>query len=194
MTVSYHIEEYSPYTSGYTPWMIDPQELNRYSYALNNPLKYTDPEGNQQTNPIAQAAQALWQSGVPQLRVLAWGLLIAAGAYEIYNTQQGTGSSVGSTLVEVVKTAVDLTKTVVGKIGNYLFAKQDKSREAYDQHKQNLDSLRNQLKDKERELERATGPKSREPIQRDIDRLQKKITGEEKEMNKQKWPKGPPQP
>jgi RHS repeat-associated protein len=36
---------------GYNPYMsytiINPQENNRYSYTLNNPLKYTDSEGNQ---------------------------------------------------------------------------------------------------------------------------------------------------
>jgi len=29
------------------PGAFDPQALNRYSYALNNPLRYTDPTGNE---------------------------------------------------------------------------------------------------------------------------------------------------
>jgi hypothetical protein len=33
--------------------MVNPQELNRYTYALNNPLKYVDPEGNQQEAVLA---------------------------------------------------------------------------------------------------------------------------------------------
>jgi len=195
LTVSYHIEEYSPYTSGYTPRMMDPQELNRYSYALNNPLRYTDPQGNQ-----VDFAQALIQTGIPYLIIIGTGLLMTYELSQSYNQQQ-TGFSIGSVVtgvvntgVEVVNTAVDLTKTVVDKIGNYLFAKQDKSREAYDQHKQALDKAKQELKDLQNELKNSKSPKDRKEIKQQIDAKEKWIEGHQKEMNEQKWQKGPPQP
>ena len=191
LTVSYHVEEHSPYTSGGAPRVMDPQELNRYSYALNNPLRYTDPQGNQ-----VDWAQALIQTGVPVLIAIGAGLLYAYELGQRYNQQQ-TGFSVESVVntgVEVVNTVVDLTKTVVGKIGNYLFAKQDKSREAYDQHKQALDQAKKELKDLQNELKNSKSPKDREVIQKQIDDANKWIKGHQKEMDKQKWKFGPPQP
>ncbi|MBN1190797.1 MAG: RHS repeat-associated core domain-containing protein, partial [Dehalococcoidales bacterium] len=41
-----HISSYTGQTR--CPTMINPQEHNRYSYALNNPLKLTDPDGHQE--------------------------------------------------------------------------------------------------------------------------------------------------
>ncbi len=38
----------------------DPQSLNRYSYVLNNPLKYGDPSGHQVSNPPMQTPVDWW--------------------------------------------------------------------------------------------------------------------------------------
>jgi len=72
LTVSHSDPAYAARGSGGVPGTMDPQELNRYGYALNNPLRYTDPDGNQQANPFAQAAQWLWQ-GWPTAAVVVMG-------------------------------------------------------------------------------------------------------------------------
>jgi RHS repeat-associated protein len=38
---------------------FNPQNLNRYSYCLNNPLKYTDPSGNDQV--ITTIGEDIWE-------------------------------------------------------------------------------------------------------------------------------------
>jgi RHS repeat-associated protein len=124
LTVSYHIEKHSPYTSGGAPRVMDPQELNRYSYALNNPLRYTDPQGNQ-----VDLAQALIQTGLPVLIAIGTGLLMAYNLSQSYNQQQ-TGFSIGSVVtgvvntgVAVVKTVGDVVSTTYDKATGYLFSK-----------------------------------------------------------------------
>ncbi|MFZ2487001.1 MAG: hypothetical protein WAZ19_02670 [Anaerolineae bacterium] len=54
------------------PELGDPQSLNRYSYVLNNPLKYTDPTGHSACMPLAPVAPAF---AVCQLgeRILQYG-------------------------------------------------------------------------------------------------------------------------
>jgi RHS repeat-associated protein len=48
----YHARYYNPYLArfisadGVVPHPMDPQDLNRYSYVHNNPLRYTDPTGH----------------------------------------------------------------------------------------------------------------------------------------------------
>jgi len=48
-------------------WIIqdvyDPQNLNRYSYVKNNPLKYTDPTGNVPIETVADVASVVWDLG-----------------------------------------------------------------------------------------------------------------------------------
>lgn len=42
--------------------LIDPQNLNSYAYARNNPLIYTDPTGNYSWNQFKQDVKKAWQS------------------------------------------------------------------------------------------------------------------------------------
>jgi RHS repeat-associated protein len=43
--------------------LVDPQRWNRYAYARNNPLKYTDPDGKNPVLVIVGAAWALYEIG-----------------------------------------------------------------------------------------------------------------------------------
>jgi hypothetical protein len=61
----------------------------------------------------------------------------------------------------------------------------------WEKHVADLRSLCEQLRDLEKELEQAKGPKAQRPIREKIEKIKRKIKGHEKEM-KQKWPKGPP--
>lgn len=43
--------------------LSNPQELNSYSYVINNPLRYTDPKGQTVFIPVILAAYALFEAG-----------------------------------------------------------------------------------------------------------------------------------
>jgi hypothetical protein len=64
----------------------NPQAWNPYSYVLNNPLKYTDPSGNQEE--LTEAAQTLSQIPIPGLKWLALALFATACLVEAYNAQE----------------------------------------------------------------------------------------------------------
>jgi guanyl-specific ribonuclease Sa len=49
---------------------VNPQELNRYSYAIDNPLRYVDPEGNQAA---ADAIKLVMTTGGTLGLSLSWG-------------------------------------------------------------------------------------------------------------------------
>jgi len=53
--------------------LVDPQRWNRYAYVLNNPLKYTDPDGK---FPVAVAAAIPG----PQQPIIVVGIVVVAGA------------------------------------------------------------------------------------------------------------------
>ncbi len=63
----YHARYYDPALGRFAsadslvPDPADPQALNRYAYARNNPLRYTDPAGHWFWNIVAAATQAVAQ-------------------------------------------------------------------------------------------------------------------------------------
>jgi len=80
----YDARYYDPHTHRFTqpdtllPDIYDPQQLNRYAYVRNNPLKYTDPSGN------------FLVLGIP----LVWWAIGALGAGAIWSaTPQGQQST-----------------------------------------------------------------------------------------------------
>ncbi|MBI5389130.1 RHS repeat-associated core domain-containing protein [Candidatus Woesearchaeota archaeon] len=67
----------------------DPQNLNRYSYVLNNPLKYTDPSGNlidcAVGCPISGAAIAAWTAASAAITGVMW---LGTSIYNHYSLDQ----------------------------------------------------------------------------------------------------------
>jgi RHS repeat-associated protein len=67
--------------------MTNPQELNRYTYGLNNPLSCTDPEGNQDVLTWGQNLQQIGNSLPPQIGVwckVAGGALVVGFSIWLY--------------------------------------------------------------------------------------------------------------
>jgi len=74
------------------PATINPQEHNRYSYAINNPLRYTDPDGHQGKAVTAAGTGFLI---IPGIGWLVGGALIAVGV--VWTVEANTGA-ISSTL------------------------------------------------------------------------------------------------
>jgi RHS repeat-associated protein len=61
--------------------IAEPQSLNRYSYCLNNPLKFVDPDGHKAT--MADAIrQVVVAPAPPQIKALVIGGIIVGAVYE----------------------------------------------------------------------------------------------------------------
>jgi RHS repeat-associated protein len=66
----YGARYYDPHIARFTqpdsvlPNVYDPQQLNRYAYTRNNPLKYTDPSGNFVFIPVLLAAWAVTETAM----------------------------------------------------------------------------------------------------------------------------------
>ncbi|MBP2029401.1 RHS repeat-associated protein [Methanohalophilus levihalophilus] len=74
----YGARYYSPEVRVFTqpdtmiPDPYNPQTLNRYAYALNNPLKYTDPSGNLPIIPIIMVGMTIWSMYTAHQNYEAW--------------------------------------------------------------------------------------------------------------------------
>ncbi|WP_200896779.1 RHS repeat domain-containing protein [Methanosarcina sp. 2.H.A.1B.4] len=113
----YYSPEYRVFVQPDTllPDPYNPQALNRYSYALNNPVKYTDPSGHivdtaldaafilMDLNDIRQDPSDLW----------AWGALGADGVCAVVPFATGGGLGVkGIKAANEIDNAVDAEKAV----------------------------------------------------------------------------------
>lgn len=93
--------------------LVDPQRWNRYAYALNNPLKFTDPDGR---NPVlikllelAQRAASSPAAQRAQQAIVNQGSRAWVALTRLFNTPQGQ---------ELVQTAAELaTGTDLGPAG-----------------------------------------------------------------------------
>jgi len=67
--------------------LADPQRWNRYSYALNNPFKYVDPDGRQVAEIALQAGRDAWAGPTPAMKAVGGTLLLVGGiAWAVENS------------------------------------------------------------------------------------------------------------
>jgi RHS repeat-associated protein len=75
----YHARYYAPYLNRWiqpdniVPQLENPQSLNRFSYVLNNPLKFTDPSGHCEDDPDAAAGDPCWDAYYEATGILGSG-------------------------------------------------------------------------------------------------------------------------
>jgi hypothetical protein len=111
---NYKARFYDPYITHFiqpdtiVPDQSDPQSLNRYSYALNNPIKYNDPSGHFAWIPVLVAGGALIGAGVSLFSQLHNGGTVNWAAV-------GTAAIVGSAIGLTVAVAAPLAVGLVGE-------------------------------------------------------------------------------
>jgi RHS repeat-associated protein len=92
------------------PDPADPQALNRYSYVLNNPLRYTDPSGDSPW-PVMLAAYAVWRLSYEG------GTLLTPGADQARRDRIGGGLVTElSDVIEREATARSMAPHLVGAV------------------------------------------------------------------------------
>ncbi|HUV51760.1 MAG TPA: RHS repeat-associated core domain-containing protein [Dehalococcoidia bacterium] len=99
------------------PNPYNPQSLNRYSYCLNNPLRYTDPTGHDGAE-VAQALMALANN----FKGSQYGMVIAAGLLAIawsITVQDNMGS--GNVIVDTLNDVSNAASGVIDWFGEKLF-------------------------------------------------------------------------
>jgi RHS repeat-associated protein len=96
------------------PDLFNPQSYNRYSYVLNNPLRYTDPNGR-----WAQEVADWWQAMVGA----ATGYMSASPSHWIWNGSVGTFNSLLGGVAEPLRLGTDAGRLLVdgGTAGQVAF-------------------------------------------------------------------------
>ncbi|MBI2906401.1 MAG: RHS repeat-associated core domain-containing protein [Chloroflexi bacterium] len=94
----------------------NPQSLNRYSYTLNNPLKYIDPSGNF----VLFVGGFGVEGNDPAENMGTWGFLIGQmglqpGAYGFFDWTEGSISPAPSFTRAVAEAAGDLARQIAGQ-------------------------------------------------------------------------------
>jgi RHS repeat-associated protein len=95
------------------PWgPLNPQALNRYSYVLNNPLRYTDPTGH---NPVAAALLA---AGIALEAPVVAALVAGVGAYLLL--QCVASPACRHAVAALVQAGVSNVKRFVAKVSHLI--------------------------------------------------------------------------
>jgi hypothetical protein len=194
---------------------VDPQArdfpaTSPYVYTLDNPLKYTDPNGKAPIlAPVAGIGAGVYIGGAVTIAVVghtwnytfnpAYRRAVDQGSTDLMHIAgEALGKAaddvkgvwkVGESLISDVFQS-DNTK-VTDKSDGDRSRKGEKSAEEYDRHQKKLDQAKEQVEGLRERLEHAKGPKKQAPIREEIEKVKKSIKGHEKEM-KQKWPDGRP--
>jgi RHS repeat-associated protein len=99
---------------------LDPQRLNRYSYARNNPLRYADPHGLwfhegivQAVTEFGKAVVALGQTAANIIgpALTAFGSTVTNTATRVASTVRHTVQAVATTVSSAVQTATTVVAT-----------------------------------------------------------------------------------
>jgi len=128
--MDYNARFYDPYLNHFAqpdsivPDPLNPQAWNRYSYALNNPIRYNDPTGHTwepPTEPIKIANISSWPGWaqfITSLIVAPVGLVVEDGKIRTQNAAEGIAnlSPVGTAITPAKSAAASTLKTV----GTYL--------------------------------------------------------------------------
>jgi RHS repeat-associated protein len=85
--------------------ITNPQSLNKYAYTLNNPLRYTDPDGHGELDFWLGVAHAV-----------ATNFAFGAGRQESYNSDNAAGQAVGDA-ISVVVGAVEVVAGAAAVVG-----------------------------------------------------------------------------
>jgi RHS repeat-associated protein len=100
----------------------NPQNYNRYSYALNNPLKYTDPSGNFPILAIMYAASLMYSATNVMVAIQNQNYQAAFLGVFSFAASAGIGSMVGGAANSILGTNLNSLESLLSNVGQGLIS------------------------------------------------------------------------